>query len=116
MIRLELPFPPTVNKMWPPKKGGGRHLSAAGRQYRENVYALTLEQLGIFKPLQGRIRATVELVPPDRRKRDIDNYNKALFDSLAHANCFMDDEQIKELHVYMREPGKDDCIVILEEF
>lgn len=116
MIRLELPFPPSVNTMfytdWNSKS---RHLSKRGREYRQTVYAETLGQLGVFKPLQGRIRATVELIPPDKRKRDVDNYNKALFDSLKHANCFMDDDQIKELHIFMLEPGDGLCTIIMEE-
>lgn len=118
MIRLKLPFPPTVNTMWPPKNGGGRRLSNAGREYRQIVYGESLAQLGIFKPLTGFLKASVELFPPDKRKRDIDNYHKAIFDSLAHANCFMDDSQIKELFTVMREPVAKElagCVVILEE-
>lgn len=102
--------------MFPSAKSGRRYLSAKGKAYRQEVYALTLEQHGIFKPFTGPVKASVELLPPDKRKRDIDNYNKALFDSLAHANVFMDDSQIKELHIFMREPGETKgCTVILEE-
>lgn len=115
-MRLELPFPPSINSMFPSGKQGRRYLSKRGKAYRQEVYALTLEQHGIFKPLTGPVKASVELLPPDKRKRDIDNYNKALFDSLAHANVFMDDDQIKELHIFMREPGETKgCTVILEE-
>jgi crossover junction endodeoxyribonuclease RusA len=91
-------------------------LSKKGREYKQEVYAETLAQHGIFKPFTGPIRITVELTPPDRRKRDLDNFSgKALWDALAHANVFMDDSQIKEAHSYMREPGEGKCIVILEE-
>lgn len=115
-MTFELPFPPTVNKMFPSGKNGRRFLSAKGEAYRNEVYGRTLEQHGVFKPLTGPIRATVELFPGDKRKRDIDNYSKALFDSLKHANVYMDDSQIKETHHYMREPGKEGrCIVIIEE-
>ena len=111
-----MPFPPSVNKMFPTGKNGRRFLSERGKAYRQEVYALTLEQHGIFKPFTGPLKATVELVPPDRRKRDIDNFNKALFDSLKHANVYMDDSQIKQLHLFMREKGDEpSCTIILEE-
>lgn len=114
-MRIELPYPPTVNTMFPTGKNGRRYLSAKGKAYRQEVYRLVLEQHGIFKPYTGRISATVELTPPDKRKRDIDNYNKALFDALGYANVYMDDEQIKRLYIEMREPGEGSCVVILEE-
>jgi crossover junction endodeoxyribonuclease RusA len=41
----------------------------------------------------------VELRPPTRAKRDLDNYLKALFDSLTHAEVWVDDSQIDELTV-----------------
>lgn len=34
--------------------------------------------------------------PPDRRKRDLDNLTKALFDALTHAGAYLDDCQIDQ--------------------
>jgi crossover junction endodeoxyribonuclease RusA len=116
MVILELPFPVSVNGMFPSAKTGRRFLSAKGKAYRQEVYALALEQHGIFKPFTGPISVTVELYPPDKRIRDIDNYNKSLFDSLVHANVMMDDSQIKEHHCYMRETEKGgSALVSIEE-
>jgi len=39
------------------------------------------------------------LFPPDARRRDIDNYNKALFDALTHAGVWEDDSQVKRMLV-----------------
>jgi crossover junction endodeoxyribonuclease RusA len=39
------------------------------------------------------------LFPPDARRRDIDNYNKALFDALTHAGIWEDDSQVKRMLV-----------------
>ena len=115
-MRLELPFPPTVNSMFPSAKNGRCFLSAKGKAYRQEVYARVLEQHGIFKPFTGPLRVTVEHTPPDKRQRDHDNYSKALWDSLGHANVYMDDSQIKQAFYFMMEPGKDSgTIVILEE-
>jgi crossover junction endodeoxyribonuclease RusA len=111
-----LPFPPTVNTLYPSGKTGRRFLSVKGKAYKAEVYARVLEQHGLFKPLTGPLSVTVEHFPPDKRKRDHDNYCKALWDSLGEAGVFMDDSQIKEAHYYMREPGSEPkTIVILEE-
>jgi crossover junction endodeoxyribonuclease RusA len=39
------------------------------------------------------------LYPPDARRRDIDNYNKALFDALTHAGIWEDDSQVQRMLV-----------------
>ena len=116
-MRIELPFPPTVNKMFPSGKSGRRFLSAKGKAYREEVKARVLEQHGLTKPLTGPLIASVVLTPPDRRKRDIDNYHKALFDSLGAAGVFEDDSQIEELHVYKMSADKAraGCVVRISE-
>lgn len=48
VLKLSLPFPPSVNSYWrAPKKGSltGRHLvSAAGRKYLTNAIADVVEQ------------------------------------------------------------------------
>ncbi|WP_407065701.1 RusA family crossover junction endodeoxyribonuclease [Enterobacter kobei] len=48
-----------------------------------------------FQPTQVEII----LYPPDARRRDIDNYNKALFDALTHAGIWEDDSQVKRMLV-----------------
>lgn len=96
-MEFDLPFPPSTNTYWRNVRGKVL-ISAKGRAYKNEVYARVLEQHGIFKPLTGPLKATVELHLPDKRKRDIDNYFKALFDALAHASVFLDDSQIMELY------------------
>ncbi len=112
---INLPWPPTLNTMYA-TVGKRRVLSKRGREYRESVYAEVLNQHGIFKPFTSQIKVSVELIQPDRRKRDIDNLFKALFDALGYANCYMDDSQISELWAIKREPdGTGRCIVVIEE-
>jgi crossover junction endodeoxyribonuclease RusA len=36
----------------------------------------------------------MDAFPPDRRRRDLDNIQKALLDSLEHAGVYADDNQI----------------------
>ena len=116
-MRIVLPFPPTVNNMYPADKSGRRYLSGKGKAFKAEVKARVLEQHGFVKPLTGALSATVELVPPDKRRRDIDNYHKALFDSLGAAGVFEDDSQIHVLHVCKGEPSKESAgaIVTIEK-
>ena len=37
-----------------------------------------------IKPLTGKLVVDVEVFPPDNRRRDIDNVQKALLDALEH--------------------------------
>ncbi|EMA1799446.1 RusA family crossover junction endodeoxyribonuclease [Cronobacter turicensis] len=103
-MKLTLPFPPSVNKYWrAPNKGplAGRHLiSAKGRAYQSEACAAIIEQLRkLPKPSSAPAAVEIFLFPPDARRRDIDNYNKALFDALTHAGIWEDDSQIKRMLV-----------------
>lgn len=103
-MKLKLPFPPSVNTYWrAPNKGPlkGRHLiSAAGRKYQSDACAAIIKQLRrLPKPSSEPASVEVILYPPDVRRRDIDNYNKALFDALTHAGVWEDDSQVKRLLV-----------------
>lgn len=102
--------------MYPTGANGRRFLSKKGRAYKDDVYAATLEQHGLFKPLTGPVRATVRLNVPDKRKRDLDNTFKAIFDALKHANVYMDDDQVIEIHAYKLEKVKGGkCTIELQE-
>lgn len=91
MTTITLPWPPSVNHYW--RTWRGRMLiSRQGRAYREQVGAI-LQAAGVT-PLAGSLAVHVELYPPDRRKRDVDNTFKAIGDSLQHGGAFQDDSQI----------------------
>lgn len=101
MIELQLPFPPTVNTMW---RRGQRstYLSKKGRQYRTDAVAAVLEQFPdrpFADSMDQRLEVSIHLEPPDRRQRDLDNYPKAILDTLTHAGVWVDDSQIDKLHI-----------------
>lgn len=107
-MKLVLPFPPSVNTYWrAPNKGplAGRHLiSAEGRKYQSAACAAIIEQLRrLPKPTTAPAAVEITLFPPDMRRRDLDNYNKALFDALfdalTHAGVWEDDSQVKRMLV-----------------
>ena len=103
-MKLTLPFPPSVNRYWRAPNSGplkGRHLiSADGRKYQSAACAAIIEQLRrLPKPSTEPAAVEILLFPPDARRRDIDNYNKALFDALTHAGVWEDDSQVKRMLV-----------------
>lgn len=92
MIELTLPFPPTVNNITAVVRGR-RITSKRGRQYREEaVAAIRTQYQG--EPIAGRLAVRLVLIPPCRRKRDIDNYSKAILDAITAAGIWEDDEQV----------------------
>lgn len=98
----ELPWPPSVNGYWRSFRGR-QIISRRGRDYRDQVQS---ELVGA-KAMLGRLKISICLHPPDKRRRDIDNVLKAIFDSLVHAGAMEDDSQIDELYAVRREvvPG-----------
>lgn len=111
-MRLALPFPPSVNQMWrSPRTGklaGKTLLSAEGRHYREKVAGL----LHVAEPLTGRVAVSIIAHMPDRRRRDLDNLCKGIFDSLTHAGLWLDDEQIDFYSIARGEVVKGGMIVL----
>lgn len=103
-MKLILPFPPSVNTYWRhPNKGafaGKSLISEAGRKFQSAACAAIVEQLRrLPKPTSAPASVEIVLFPPDNRIRDLDNYNKALFDALTHAGVWEDDRQVKRMLV-----------------
>ncbi|MFN7022138.1 MAG: RusA family crossover junction endodeoxyribonuclease [Phycisphaerales bacterium] len=93
---LELPYPPSVNHIW--RRVGPRTvISREGRRYRTDVCA-SLAAMRV-KRMEGRLAVRVTVCPPDHRRRDLDNVQKALLDALARGGAYRDDSQIDRLVV-----------------
>lgn len=106
-MRLILPFPPTVNTYWR-NTNRGVLISASGRCFRSNAYASVLDQLKCApKPIKENVQVHLVLYPPARQRRDLDNYQKALFDSLTYAGVWQDDSQIKRMVIEWGEVTKN---------
>jgi len=106
MTVLTLPWPPSVNHYW--RHVGARVLiSRQGREYRRAV--IRDLQLQTFPPSgkHHRLAVNINVFPPDRRRRDLDNLLKSVLDAMEHAGVYADDAQIDQLIVSRREalPG-----------
>jgi crossover junction endodeoxyribonuclease RusA len=114
MIELELPFPPSVNHYY--RRVGPRTLiSREGRRFRERVCSL-LAAIGV-RPLAGPLRLEIDVYPPDRRRRDVDNLQKGLLDALEHGGLYRNDSQIADLRIKRRGcvPGGRTLVRIWED-
>ncbi|MTB45855.1 RusA family crossover junction endodeoxyribonuclease [Providencia sp. wls1950] len=117
-ISLVLPFPPSVNACW--RNVNGRTLiSEKGRKFRGSAIVAIYEQLK-RKPIAitEPVSVKVKMYPPTNHKRDIDNYLKAPFDALTHANIWKDDDQVKRVEMEWCEVvkgGRFEIIISLHE-
>ena len=98
---FELPYPPSLNRYY--RHVGAKILiSREGRAYRAAIAPLV--RLAHCGTLAGRLGLRLDFHPPDKRRRDLDNLNKALWDAMCKCGLYGDDSQIKEFHSTMQEP------------
>jgi crossover junction endodeoxyribonuclease RusA len=100
-ISIKLPWPPSVNNYWKPSKHSHGNKTRRGlvRTKEADAYKLAVLQTCMLgkimnKRLSGPLTVHIEAYVPDRRKRDIDNIRKAIYDALTDANVWDDDSQI----------------------
>jgi len=91
-VRLELPYPPTVNTYWR-ANGHRRYISPAGVKFTQEVSLIVKTQKP--KPFGDRkIGINIVIHPRSKRKFDLDNTLKAILDALMKAGMYDDDSQI----------------------
>lgn len=99
---FSMPWPPSVN-VWKSPFKNRMILTARGRKYRQ----LAIERLSELnlknEMIEKRVSVSLVLNPPTRRKYDIDNFCKSLFDAMSKAGFWVDDEQVHELNVVKGE-------------
>lgn len=84
-----LPFPPSVNALYANVKNVGRVKTHAYKVWQKEAgLRLNLQRP---KKVSGRVRIAIRAVPPDRRKRDLDNLEKAIMDFLVDMGVIDDD-------------------------
>ena len=110
---LNIPWAPSVNGYWERSLDGGMHIGRAGKRYIAKIADLVLANR--WTGLIGDALCEVALVlyPPDNNvPYDADNYNKAILDSLTKSGVWIDDEQVKRIHVFMGQPVKSGAVEI----
>lgn len=108
---FSMPYPPSINGYWRTFRGR-QIISKRGREYRKHAIEV-MNDLGLSGELiSERMRLSVIIHPPTLRKYDIDNWCKAPFDALTHAEFWIDDEQIDSLLIKKGEKVKGGLLKI----
>jgi len=110
LLLARLPWPPSTNRLW--RQGRGRvHLDPKARTWREEAqWALRL-RWGRQEPLEGPVQVHLVAVPPDRRKRDLDNVAKSVLDAL-NGLVIGDDSQVRRLLLDRTEPQRPGWVLV----
>lgn len=114
MIRIHLPFPPSVNAAY--GNGGnkrGRHKTI---QYVDWIKeASTAIKAGMRQGL-GKYTINICLMRPDKRQRDIGNYEKCVSDFLVMHGVIQDDHLCQSLLMTWGENLPAPCVVLIQPF
>lgn len=109
---LMLPFPPTANNLFAGRLR--RFPSRAYKAWREEATRALRQQRRVPR-FAGRVRVTISLGRPDRRRRDVANYEKAPIDLLVAGGVLEDDSLIEEM-VLRWDADVTGCRVEIEDW
>lgn len=114
VIRIALPFPPSVNRLWKTKKTGGMYRSPEYTSWRTHaLWSIKAQVQG--QKIKGQYTLLIEAVRPDKRRRDIGNLEKAISDILQAAELIEDDCLCEDLHLRWVLDGPE-CLVIIDTY
>ncbi len=102
-IRIDLPWPPSVNRYWRHNKRGHTYVTKEGEAYRHEAGWLGRQAMTGRRPFACEVSIEFEAFPPDHRKRDLDNVLKATLDAMEHAGVYGNDYQVADLRIMRRE-------------
>ena len=93
---LALPFPPSVNSLYDGGKNTPRRFTSDRyKRWQEDAYYALLGERHRTHRHKGPVRVTYTFCPPDKRHRDVFNYEKAVSDFLTKHQIISDDSQIQ---------------------
>lgn len=109
MTTVRLPFPISTNRLLRAVSGRAI-LSEPYRRWKKEAAQEIMIQRARHVP--GKVSVSVELVAPDKRRRDADNCLKSCLDALVTGRLIEDDSAwiVKRLSVEWRDSGHP-CVV-----
>ncbi len=110
MVRLELPYPPSVNTYWR-ANGHRRFISPAGVKFTNEVSQI-VQEVNPRRFGDKQVAVSIVIHPRSKRKFDLDNTLKAILDALMKANVYNDDSQIERIEIKRGEAVKGGMAVI----
>ena len=112
MIKIVLALPPSVNRLWRTTSKVGMYRSPKYTAWRKIAVQNAVLQADRRK-INAPYKFTLEVVRPDKKKRDLDNLLKAASDCLVEAGIIDDSqcEWIEARWVLSEHP----CTITIEE-
>jgi len=107
----KLPWPPTVNNYYTVWKGR-KIISKKGKQFKADC-SHWIHRLP--DPMVGKLQLDISVCMPDKRRRDIDNLLKPIFDVLGQYGVYEDDSQIVDLRIRSVEGEKGSVNLTIKE-
>lgn len=113
IVRIELPFPPTVNNLNINRKSGGRVKAPAYRAWlaEASVAIKDSHRQGI-----GPYSLSICLRRPDRRRRDLGNLEKAVSDLLVQHGVIQDDCLAERITLQWDSGLQAECVVLVQPY
>jgi crossover junction endodeoxyribonuclease RusA len=115
--RCWLPFPPSTNNLFShaPVRGKVRRFPTRRyRAWREEAIIRIRAAWRTRPPYPVPVVVKLELVPPDNRDRDADNYAKPVLDSLVEARVLVDDSNrwVKAVIPYWENAAQTSGVIV----
>lgn len=109
MIRIELPFPPSVNNLY--VNAGRRRVMSA--RYKAWFSLACVSVKDTHRQNVGPYALAIALKRPDKRRRDLGNLEKAVSDLLVECGVIQDDSLCERITLTWDHGIKADCVVIV---
>lgn len=109
-MKLILPFPPSLNSLYR-HSGHITYMSKKGKAYKQEVLEIVADMHPDHVIMEGRLEVAIDVYPPDRRKRDLDNCLKIVLDSLEKL-VYTNDNQIDNIRLRRQAVTKPGYIEI----
>ena len=113
-IKIILPFPPSVNRLWRTTKTGGVHTSSKYSAWKKHAEWAVVGQVKGQK-ITGEYTLEIVAVKPDKRQRDLGNLEKAVSDLLQKVKVIENDHLCQEIHMRWAKSGPE-CLIILKDY
>ncbi len=91
-----------------------RYLTTKGKEYKGKITTkaiIAAKKAGLIYPWDVDVSMKIQLKFKDKRRRDIDNYNKLLLDALEGV-IYVDDKQICDLEISKASDCIEDNVII----
>ena len=112
VLKILMPYPPSINRLWRASKRGGVYKSQEYRDWQTEARWEIDKQIKKQR-VSGHYKLTILVVRPDKRRRDLGNLEKAISDILVMTNTIDDDCLCDWIDIRWTESGPD-CMVIIE--